>query len=110
MSRMFEKRHSPRIDVDLPVVLRHQGRFIEATMQNLSCGGIYITTNDVDIDDATPVEVIFDLDASRRDVSLMGKIRRVESCKGKTGIGIQFSNLFSGSHKVVQDYLRKNLT
>lgn len=109
MLRMFEKRRNPRIDVDLPIVLRHQGRFIEATMLNLSCGGIYVTTKDVNIDDATPVEVIFDLDADQRDVALMGKIRRVESRKSETGVGIQFSNLFSGSHKAVQDYLRKNL-
>ena len=57
---------------------------------------------------SAPVEIIFDLE-ERRDLSLIGKITRVESGSGASGLGVQFTDVFSLSHKVVQDYLRTNL-
>ena len=94
--------------VNLPVVLRHRGRLIPATTLNISCGGMYIDVKHPDISKSAPVEIIFDLE-ERRDLSLIGKITRVESGSGASGLGVQFTDVFSLSHKVVQDYLRTNL-
>lgn len=107
MSRMIDKRHNPRLKVNLPVVLRHRGRFIPATMLNLSCGGMYLKTDDEDISDDSPVEVIFDLDNERRDLSVSGQIKHLEHADDFASMGIQFSNIFSSSQKVIQDYLKR---
>jgi len=105
---MKEKRRFPRMAVSLPVVLRHRGRLIPATTLNLSCGGMYINVNHPDISKSAPVEIIFDL-KEKRDLSLIGKITRVESGTGAHGLGVQFTDVFSLSHKAVQEYLRTTL-
>lgn len=105
---MKEKRRFPRMAVSLPVVLRHRGRLIPATTLNISCGGMYIDVSHPDISESAPVEVIFDLE-EKRDLSLLGKITRVESAAQTSGLGVQFTDVFSLSHKAVQNYLRTNL-
>jgi hypothetical protein len=112
MTKMLEKRRYQRLDVRLPVILRYQGRLVPATILNLSCGGACIHTENQDLDMDSSVELIFDLDAGQRDVSMRGSVVRREKFPLETDgctAGIRFSNLFSDGHKAVQDYLRKNL-
>lgn len=105
---MAERRRFPRMKVNLPVVLRHRGRLVPATTLNVSCGGMYINVKHPDISESAPVEITFDLE-EKRDISLIGKITRVESAAGASRLGVQFTDVFSISHKTVQDYLRTNL-
>jgi len=106
---MDDRRRHHRIQVTLPVILRHAGRIIPATAVNLSCGGMYIRADQRDIAMDKPVEVIFDLAEGERDVSLRGKITRVDESGETTGLGVQFTNLFSQSHKALTEYLNKHL-
>ena len=109
-SNMKEKRRHERLAIDLPVILRHAGRLIPATAVNVSCGGMFIQTMHHDLLRDHTVEVIFDLGQDQRDVSMRGQIMRVEpSGTEGSGIGIQFTNLFSLSHKAIEQYLHKNL-
>ncbi len=109
---MFEKRRYQRISVSLPVTVRYQGRLLPATMCNLSCGGACVHVNSPDVGDRASVEIIFDLDDCQRDVSMRGNVVYCAPTNPtEEGItaGIRFSNLFSNGHRVVQEYLRKNL-
>lgn len=106
---MNERRRHPRLKLDLPVTLRHRGRLIPATMLNLSCGGMRISAPRMDLDGGAPVEVIFDIDQGARDVSLSGRVTRVEASAGQTNMGVEFTSLFSMSHKAVEEYLRNHL-
>ena len=106
---MKDKRRHPRLKLDLPIVLRHAGRLIPATALNISCGGMYVSTNLADIVDNAPVEVIFDLDEKSKDISLRGRVARVETKGDATGFGMQFTNLFSTGRKTIQEYINKNL-
>jgi len=106
---MQERRRHPRLDVNLPVILRHRGRLLPATMLNLSVGGAYIRTDDGRVSEDGPVEVIFDIDANTRDISLRGTILRNSPLSDSSGLGIQFTNLFSESHRAVEEFLRRNL-
>ena len=105
---MDERRRSPRLNLALPVILRHRGRLIPATLINLSCGGMYLRSDGSDIASEEQVEIIFDLDQERRDLSLRGNIVRVEEGE-KPGLGVQFSNVFSASHKALQHFLNRSL-
>lgn len=110
ISNMKEKRRYERLTIDLPVILRHAGRLIPATAVNVSCGGMFIQTMHNDLLRDHTVEVIFDLGQDQRDLSMRGQITRVEE-GGPEGssIGVQFTNLFSLSHKAIEQYLHKNL-
>jgi len=106
---MLEKRRYPRLDVDLPVILRHGGRLIPATALNLSCGGMFVKVRGGEFSADSPVELIFDLGGGDRDVAMSAKITHLAESKGRAEIGVQFLNLYSLSHKAVQEYLRKGL-
>ncbi|MBI4126561.1 MAG: PilZ domain-containing protein [Deltaproteobacteria bacterium] len=102
MSTMLERRRSPRLALELPVTLRHGGRFIPATALNMSNGGMLIQADDQNVTTQAPVEIVFDLDPTHRDVALRGNILRVES----QSLGIQFTNTFSESYRMLQEFLR----
>jgi len=106
---MSEKRRYTRISVDLPVILRHGGRLIPATLENISSGGMYLKTDKSRISTDRPVEIIFDLSEADRDVSMRGQITRIVDADDGNGVGIQFTNLFSLSHKAVQKYVNEKL-
>ena len=105
---MTEKRLYRRIDLELPVVLRHGGRLLPATMLNLSCGGMRLRSDVKDIEKGGPVEVIFDLGEHGKDLSLRGRVTRVEGSEDSSDVGVEFTNLFSLSHRAIQEYLRTN--
>ncbi len=106
---MLEKRRYGRLSVQLPVILRHGGRFIPATMLNISCGGMYLSVEQSSLSKDPSVEVIFDLNEKERDISMRGQITRIDDADDHTGMGIQFTNLFSLSHKTIQQYVNKHL-
>lgn len=105
---MYEKRRHQRINVNLPVILRHCGRLLPATLINLSCGGMHLKTEATNINDGGRVEVIFDLGKHHRDLSMRGQITRVKADQKTVEVGIRFTNLFSLGHKEIQTYLQNN--
>lgn len=107
---MEERRRHQRVEVAFPVLLRHAGRIIPATALNISCGGMFIKADQLEIAADKPVEVIFDLSRDERDISMRGNITRLKETGGETGLGVQFTNLFSLSHKAIERYLRNNLS
>lgn len=106
---MEERRRFCRLALDLPVTLRHDGRLIPATVLNISCGGMSLRAEAADIADGGSVEVIFDLNEEKRDLSLLGRITRISEQDEASEMGVQFTNLFSLSYKAVQEYLQKHL-
>lgn len=102
---MQDRRRFPRLDMNIPVTMRHSGRLKPATMINVSNGGMMILAEDADISFGSPVEVIFDLNDGQKDLSLTGRIMRVEADHKATCLGIQLINLFSASHKKVRAYI-----
>jgi hypothetical protein len=104
----MEKRRHQRILVDLPVTVRCKGKLIPATALNVSCGGMYLETEAEGLTENAMVEVTFDLNGDTRDVSLCGVISRVEHAPSPR-VGVQFASPFSPGHKILRDYLRKNL-
>lgn len=104
----MEKRRHQRLAVDLPVTVRHKGRFFPAMAINVSCGGMYLETEGQELSENATVEVTFDLNSEHRDVSLCGVISRIENYP-QLRIGVKFANPFSSGHKVLREYLRKNM-
>ena len=101
-----EKRETPRFDVNLPVTLRHNGALIPATTGNISCGGMSLSTGNASVALGGHVEVVVDLTALERDVTLRGTVVRVDPNDSKQ-VAIQFVNLLSGGHDSLQRFLKK---
>lgn len=104
----MEKRRHPRVELDIPVTLRHKGKLIPATVLNVSCGGMYLVADGEDLAENTTVEVTFDLDGEHRDVSVCGVVSRVEKTD-RPRIGVQFGSFFSAGHKALREFLKKHL-
>lgn len=100
-----ERRTHERLPVALPVTLRYEGRLIPATALNVSCGGMLLDASLVGFVHGSPVEVIVDLSAVERDVSLRGTIARAEILDHVTRVGIRFTNLFAVGHDALTRYL-----
>ncbi|MBI4239240.1 MAG: PilZ domain-containing protein [Deltaproteobacteria bacterium] len=103
-----ERRRHERVDIELPVTIRYKGRLIPATALNLSCGGMMLDADSPAVQEGGRVEVVVDLSALERDVSLRGEIVRREFSGSKTRIGIRFTNLFTMGHDAVVRYLRRH--
>lgn len=106
---MQDKRRHPRFDVNLPVILRCKGAILPAVVLNISYGGMLIKVDAQDIFYEAPVEVIFDLDNEKRDISMRGQIKRVDKIEDASDIGIEFTNYFSTGHKVVREFIGEHL-
>lgn len=106
---MREKRRFKRLNVELPVTLRHSGHLIPATTLNISCGGVCldVESEELDLAGRKKVEVIIDLSAEERDVSLRGEITRIEDGE-KSRIGIKFTNLYTVGHQTLEEFINRS--
>ena len=104
---MQERRQFKRLKVDLPVTMRYRGNLIPATALNISCGGMCLTTDSPEVAAADDIELIFDLTAADPDVSVRGKILRVNPGFNKK-IAVQFTNLYSVGHKAIERFIQKS--
>lgn len=103
---LIERRESPRFPINLPVTLRHNGKLIPATTENVSCGGMSLSTSVSQLTIGGKVEVVVDLTELERDVTLRGTVVRLDP-KDNSKMGIQFVNLLSGGHSALQGFLKK---
>ena len=87
--------------------MRHKGVLIPATALNISCGGMCLATDNPEVSDDGDVEVIFDLSSTEVDVSIRGKIVRMDEGSTKK-IGVQFTNLYSVGYKAIEKFCQKN--
>lgn len=102
------RRRHDRVDVQLPVTLRYQGRLIPATALNLSCGGMQLDANSLLLDREGKVELIFDLSALERDVAMRAEVAWCETIDSKSRVGVCFTNLFTIGHEAVTRYLGRH--
>ena len=109
MPNFIERRQHKRLQLKQAVFLRYQGRFIPATMLDLSCGGMRLSAKGHEFQASETIEVIFDLNRSNRNLGLCGKTTRKKS-NNEEDVGISFTNFFSTSHKNVKNYIQENLS
>lgn len=103
---MKEKRKHPRFEMEVPVTLRADGRFIPASTINVSRGGICLLTDYSEAIKKGAAEVIIDLSSKERDVALRGRILRFEKGIGQK-VAIQFTNLASKGRQSLEQFLHQ---
>ena len=105
-SSKMERRRFKRLPVSLPVTLRYRGRLIPATALNISCGGMCLSTESSEIVGDDAIEVILDLSLAELDVSVRGKIIRIDAGINKK-VGVQFTSLYSIGHQAIEKYIQR---
>lgn len=102
MPKYPEMRHYQRVDMELPVRLEVDGRIIESTTENISCGGMFMPTNTSSpLNEKDLLTAFITLpDAPQKEVRLTGKICRIQKNKDNavSGLAIQFNGLFDDNH------------
>jgi len=58
-----------------------------------------------DVSSDLPVEVIFDIDGQRRDVSFTGRIKHLERWESESKFGVEFTSVFSKGQGIIQEFL-----
>ncbi len=104
---MREKRRYPRVKLNLPITIRYHGILVPANSVNVSCGGMCLATDNPEVIGDDDVEIIFDLSKSEPDVSVRGKVVRIEPGMTKN-VGVQFTNFESVGYKILKRYIENS--
>ena len=102
---MEERRRHPRLNMNIPLILRSKGKIIPATMTDLSSSGMGIIADFAPIPNSA-VEMIFDISSDTKDVSITGKVTRTEG-SNPAKLGIEFTSPFSPGQQTIKEFLSK---
>lgn len=88
-----EQRHYQRVDMELPVRLEFDGRVIESTTENISCGGMFLPKNNASsIKKDDLLTAFITLPETKKEIRMTGKICRIQKNADNTSaLAIQFS-------------------
>ena len=100
MPKRPEKRHYQRVDMELPVRLEFDGRTIESTTENISCGGMFLPANTATtLKEHDLLTAFIKLPENKKEIRMTGKICRIQRNPDNTdGLAIQFSGLYDDNH------------
>ena len=101
---MKERRQHRRFEVEIPVTLRTQGRFIPAVALDISSGGICLLADFNEEIPEGPAEVVMDLNMELKDVALQGQVLRHHKSIGQK-VAIQFTNPSSAHFRSLERFL-----
>ena len=108
MTFMRDHRRYERVPVNIPATIRQSGRFIPATILNLSEDGMLVVADDCDVTSGASLEATFDL-ANEKDVSVVCRVRHCERTDEVATLGVQFKTLASKGCKVVRDFVSERI-
>lgn len=109
-----EKRHYQRIDMELPVEIEHDGRRVNATTENVSCGGMFLPNIDEDagFSESQNIVAFINLPDRSETIRLTGTVRRVEVSKPASkghGVAVEFSGLYDDNRLEMDRYIKWKL-
>lgn len=110
-----EKRHYQRLDEELPVRLEIDGRLIESTLHNISCGGMFLPHVQIDIPKDSELKAQIALpqtsEATAKTVKLSGRIVRVNPNINHqdSALAVEFNGLYDENHLEIDRYIKLKL-
>ena len=106
-----EQRHYKRIDMELPVELEYNGAKICATTQNISCGGMFIPTQENLFLKDDDVIAFIKLPNQSKSIKLNAKIKRIvkKLQENTDGVALQFDGLYDSNHFEIDRYIKNKI-
>src|SRR5215213_8208564 len=97
----FNRRHSPRVVLGIPIAYRFGNTIAAALTLNLSRGGIAIRTTSP-LENNAKVRIRFRLPGSKRDIDAEG---RVAWSDRRVGMGLQFERVESVDQAAIDEFV-----
>lgn len=107
-----EKRTHRRIDVDIDVNLIVDGKKIDTTATNLSCGGVFVPVDYSIIPHKTEVELILHLPDHEKPVKVFGIVSRAgkeNPSSQKEGVAIRFNRLYDENILAIDRFIKSRM-
>ncbi|MBU0506711.1 MAG: PilZ domain-containing protein [bacterium] len=111
-----EKRNYQRLELELPVRLELDGKEIETSTENISCGGMFLPMNSkkslTELRETKELTAFITIPDECRSIKLTGNVNRVQRNTERTpiGVAIEFCGLFDENHLEISRYLKTKLT
>ena len=105
-----DRRDDERVDIETPVVINGEETH-EATMTNISAGGIFVAV-DAPLPEDELVEIEFSIPDTDRRLRVLGEVRWFEADPpedAQPGAGIEFINLGSEGLDLVREFVEGNV-
>ena len=106
-----EKRHYQRLQCELPVRLEYDGEAVSATSDNVSCGGMFLPINNINVSEDQPIVAFINLPESARAVRLTARIKRIEKDPDNKfkGVALEFEGLYDSNRLEIDRYVKWRL-
>lgn len=111
MPKRAEKRHYQRIAAELPVRIEYGGKTVEATTENISCGGMFLGGLNRELNPDDTVTAFVTLPEDCKVVKLSGRVCRVQPTADSAvqGIAVQFRGLYDENRLEIDRYVKWRL-
>ncbi|MBX7149168.1 PilZ domain-containing protein [bacterium] len=108
-----ERRNYERLDTSLDVEIVIEGKRINTTATNLSCGGLFLPIGKAALKERTDMEVILSIPNIQKPVKLIGEVARIQNKSffgGRPeGVGIQFTGLYDDNMMAIDKFIKNNV-
>ena len=104
-----EKRNYQRIDAELDVKVTIDGKVVDTTSANISCGGVFLplkTEHNAQVKSDSALEVFVHLPDSERPVKVVGVLCRKQEAQDNEGIAIRFSGLYDDNILAIDRFIK----
>ncbi len=97
-----ERRNYQRVDVDLKVNLNIDGKSMKASASNLSCGGLFLPTEKLVLQENSNLEMTLHLPDQKKPIKVFGTPVHRE---GK-GVAVQFQGLYDENIMAIDHFIK----
>ncbi len=104
----IEKRIFRRVEAELPVDLQFGDRTVNAVSSNISCGGMFLMVDPMQLQDLNNLDLVIHLPNRNKPVKLTGEILRSETA-GRAGIAVQFQGLYNDNILEIEKFVKAKL-
>lgn len=106
-----EKRHYQRVEIQLDIAIEFDGRKIDVTTGNVSCGGMFLPEMDLELNLSDNVTAFINLPNHTETIRLPAQVRRIEPCleSKKIGVAFEFNRLYDDNRLHIDRFIKWKL-
>ena len=103
----LERRQIARYEVSAEITLHSDNNFFSGLTENLSVGGLFVTSADVLPATGTIIELALRLPGTQTDLRCTSEVRwHGTSQNGRRGYGVRFVSLSPEAEALIQDFIQ----
>lgn len=110
-SKKPEKRSYQRLDLELPVQIEIDGKRMDTTTENISCGGMFLPSLPEDLKQNADITAEITIPEMQKSIKMSGTVLRVQKNPAHrgSGVAVQFTGLYDDNHLTIDRYIKWKL-